>query len=73
MKHATLITLFGIAVIVALSAYLKNPIILVALAFIPYITRDLPYGLLSNQQTDMPDDFDEDPQPMGFTQEVKSK
>lgn len=77
MKHATLITLFFVAAIIALAAYLKNPVILLALSFCPTLIQDLPFGLLAQtgQQSLREAEFDgeDEPQPIGFTQDVKSK
>jgi len=70
------ILLSYIGAIVGLTAFLHNPVVLLALAFVPSLMQDLPFGLIAAQmQADAVSgmDPDDEAQPMGFTQNVQSK
>jgi hypothetical protein len=74
MSHATAILLAFIASIIGLTAYLKEPTVLLALAFVPSLLQDLPFGLAAAKiQADMAVAQDDEEKPIGFTQEVKSR
>lgn len=77
MNQATVIILALVAAITGLAAYLEQPVVLLALAFVPSLLQDMPFGLLAQSQLSPQPGFDPDeedePQPVGFTQDVKSK
>lgn len=81
MTHATLLLLAFVSAIIGLAAYLQEPTVLLALAFAPLLSQDLPYGLAAAkiQGAALKPDSDDDefgpdkPQPMGFLAELPTK